>query len=351
MPELYQSVLHFFMDPTHTLIQHIGLQILQVLKFQLLANALVVLAMMIWAYQRVQHADMFRWRTLFSLASFAGFFVLFNYAMQHPQAFYAWLKTTLFYASDSLMELVQGSLKASSQALGLDTQQLNLEFLINQTFHTLVWILSEITHQQSHANPSMFLTGALILSQGVLLTLILALVLIVSIEIYLWLAFGALMLPLGFFVATRSMLWLYLKKCTALSLYQPIVFLVAFYNAHVVQTLISTIPMHADNAHAPIGSSVILVVSSLLVLFLVCRVPHFIHAFFRTQGVFKDIVSMVALSKGALLQNVGRVGRVGHTSLVESSNTETQESHHWSQKPSFKIQTLSEPSIDIRQTR
>ncbi len=335
------------MDPTHALIQHIGLQMLQVVKFQLLANALVVLAMMIWAYQRVQHADMFRWRTLFSLASFAGFFVLFNYAMQHPQAFYTWLKTTIFYASDSLMELVQESLKASGQTLGLDAQQLSLEFLINQTFHTLVWILSEITHQQTNANPSMLLMGALILSQGALLTLILVLVLIVSIEIYLWLAFGALMLPLGFFVATRSMLWLYLKKCTALSLYQPIVFLVAFYNAHVVQTLISTIPTHLDNAHAPIGSSVILVVSSLLVLFLVCRVPHFIHSLFHTQGTLQDMISMATLSKSALLQSVGCVE---HTSLVDSNNTETQESRHWSQKPSFKIQTLSEPSIDIRQT-
>lgn len=355
--QLYQSVLHFFMDPTNTLINSIGFQMLRVVKFQLVANALMTLALMVWAYQRIQYADMFRWQTLFGLACFGGFFVLFNYAMHHPQAFYGWLKIVIFYGSDALMELIQESLKASSQALGLESQHLDLRFLINQTFHTLVLTTAQITHQRMHtteALPTAVLVGVLILSQGVLLTLILALVLLVSLEIYLWLALGTLVLPLGFFACTRPMLWFYFKKCLALSFYQPIVVVVAFYNAHVVQTLIANVPKQGIelNSYAQIGLYLILIVSSFLELFLIRRMPDFIHALFHTQGTLKDMANMASLGKNAMLQSVYSTG-FGSSLTAQNFREDLSASSVQTlskQEPSFSIQTLSEPHIDIQRT-
>ncbi|WP_121022735.1 hypothetical protein [Helicobacter vulpis] len=330
--EFYQTLLHFFIDPTQMLLATMGDHLLESLKLPL--NALLTLALMGWAYQRVRLGDLFHVRTLFSLAGFALFFVLFNYAWRHPQDFYRILRSLVFYGSDVLMELVRSSLQHTGNA------HLDFAFLVNQTFHTLGLILQ--TMDTSRFDASSLLGVALLFSQGALLTLLLALALMVAIEIYLWLALGVLVLPLGFFASTRKILWLYVRKCVALSFYQPLIILLAFYNARVLETLIPTLStLQAYETH------LFVIISTLLEVFLVQRIPRFIHALCDTHGGVQDVMQLASVSKTSLLQSVGALYPTTAPYLHQSniSNTHTSSS---SQEMSLHIQTLSDskPHID-----
>ncbi|BEG56926.1 hypothetical protein NHP21005_06140 [Helicobacter sp. NHP21005] len=348
--QLYQSVLHFFLDPTHALLTQIGQEILQNAPFRLLCNLAMLIALMLWVVNRVRLADFFFLRTLFSLCAYALFFTLFNYATHNPTAFYTQLKELIFYAPNVLTQLVQQSLQASSTAFNTDPTHFNLEFLLNQSFHSLVLLA---TQAQGHLNN--FMAGfvcALVVAQGALLTYTLALTLIVSIELLLWLALAVFVLPLGLFAP--KLLWHYAKKCMALAFYQPLILLLAFYNAQILQHLIRTL-LPAPTAPTPplIGAYLTLIVSTLLVLFLLYRVPTFLNSLFATQGSVQDLQAMLSASKNAWLQHSQSVLNAPQSSSpsLEQHHTSTHSAQEPLKEPSFQVQTLSTPKVQIHQIK
>ncbi|WP_163564790.1 hypothetical protein [Helicobacter suis] len=346
--QLYQSVLHFFLDPTQTLLSNLGTQILELPQFSLFCNLCMVLALMLWAYQRMRALDFFKWKTLFDLASFALFFTLFNYAIHHPQDFYTELKHLIFYPANTLTELIHASLKASASTLNLEETHLDLEFLINQNFHTLVLLISQIKPINSETLISVMLILALVISQGILLIYILALTLMVSIELYLWLALAIFILPLGLF--GLRLLGLYFKKCLVLSFYQPLIILIAFYNAKILTTLITNIPPTPLQSPPPslIENYFILIASTLLTLFLTKRVPIFINGLFGTKGWLADLATISTASKNLVLHHTQSLltSFVSSDTTKHATHTVTQE--NLKQEPSFSIQTLSTAQIQIQ---
>lgn len=340
--QLYQSVLHFFLDPTHVLLEQIGLEVLHNAPFRLFCNLCMVVALMLWAYQRVRLADFFFLRTFISLSAFALFFTLFNYATHNPSAFYAQLQEVFFYAPNVLTQIVQKSLQASSAAFSTDPAHFNLEFLLNQSFHSLV-LLS--TQAQAHLETfrAVFVLG-LVLAQGGLLTYILALTLIISIELLLWLGLAVFILPLGLFAPL--LVWHYGKKCWALAFYQPLILLLAFYNAQILQTLISTI-LPAPTAPTPklAEAYLVLIVSTLLLLFLLRRVPAFLNGLFATQGGVQDLQTILKASKNAWEQHSASF----LSAYTAQSNTHSQQES--TQEPSFRVQTLRSPQVHIHNTK
>ncbi|BDQ28085.1 hypothetical protein HHE02_01430 [Helicobacter heilmannii] len=349
--QLYQSVLHFFLDPAHALFTQIGQGILQNAPFRLFCNLCMVLALMLWALNRVRLADFFFLRTLFSLCAFALFFILFNYATNHPTAFYTRLKEGIFYAPNILTKLVQQSLQASSHAFNTDPTHFNLEFLLNQTFHSLVLLA---TQTQRHFNNLMVgFVYALIVVQGALLTCILALTLIVSLELLLWLALAVFVLPLGLFAP--ALLWCYAKKCFSLAFYQPLILLLSFYNTQILQTLIKSLLPAPTQATPPlIEAYLILIVSTLLALFLLVQIPVFLRGLFATQGGAQDLKAMLNSSKSAWLNysqgvsNTPAPSLAPHHSHTHSSNSSPQESL---KEPSFQVQTFSSTKMQIHQIK
>lgn len=347
--QLYQSVLHFFLDPTHALLTQIGQEILQNAPFRLLCNLAMLIALMLWAVNRVRLADFFFLRTLFSLCAYALFFTLFNYATHNPTAFYTQLKEIVFYAPNVLMQVVQQSLQASSTAFSTDPAHFNLEFLLNQSFHSLVLLA---TQAQGHLNNFMAVfVCALVVAQGALLTYILALTLIVSIELLLWLALAVFVLPLGLFAP--KLLWHYAKKCMALAFYQPLILLLAFYNAQILQHLIKSL-LPAPTAPTPpmIGAYLILIVSTLLVLFLLRRVPALLNSLFATQGGAQDLQAMLNASKNAWLQHSQNMFSIPlNTQSLEQHHTSTCSAQDSLKEPSFQVQTLSAPKVQIHNVK
>ncbi|WP_050780230.1 hypothetical protein [Helicobacter suis] len=343
--QLYQSVLHFFLDPTQTLLSNLGTQILELPQFSLFCNLCMVLALMLWAYQRIRTLDFFKWKTLFSLASFALFFTLFNYAIHHPQDFYTELKHLIFYPANTLTELIHASLKASASAFNLEETHLDLEFLINQNFHTLVLLISQIKPINSETLISVMLILALVISQGILLIYILALTVMVSIELYLWLALAIFILPLGLF--GLRLLGLYFKKCLVLSFYQPLIILIAFYNAKILITLITNIPPTPLQSPPPlIENYFILIASTLLTLFLTKRIPIFINGLFGTKCWLADLATISTASKNLVLQHTQSFFNPSTSVTKHTTHTVTQE--NLKQEPSFSIQTLSTAQIQIQ---
>ncbi len=307
----------------------------------------MALALMLWAYQRMRALDFFKWKTLFDLASFTLFFTLFNYAIHHPQDFYTELKHLIFYPANTLTELIHASLKASASTLNLEETHLDLEFLINQNFHTLVLLIGQIKPINSETLISVMLILALVISQGVLLICILALTLIVSIELYLWLALAIFILPLGLF--GLRLLGLYFKKCLVLSFYQPLIILIAFYNAKILITLITNIPPTPLQSPAPslIENYLILIASTLLTLFLTKRVPIFINGLFGTKGWLADLATIATASKSLVCQYTSSLTSfVSSDTTKHATHTVTQE--NLKQEPSFSIQTLSTAQIQIQ---
>ncbi|BCZ18269.1 hypothetical protein NHP190003_15510 [Helicobacter sp. NHP19-003] len=345
--QFYQSILHFFLDPTHVLLEQISLEILQNAPFRLLCNLAMVVALMLWALNRVRFADFFFSKTWFSLCAFALFFTLFNYATHNPTAFYTRLKEIFFYAPNVLTQVVQQGLQASSHAFNTDSTHFNLEFLLNQDFHSLVLLSTQSPSLESFM--AVFSLG-LVLAQGALLTCILALTLIVSIELLLWLSLAVFVLPLGLFAP--KLLWHYAKKCFNLAFYQPLILLLAFYNTQILQSLIKSL-IPAQPTPSIIGAYLILIVSTLLILFLLYRVPAFLNGLFATQGGVQDLKGMLSGGKNAWLQHSQSVSSTApqSTQSLEHTHSQSVSPNQALVQPSFQVQTLSTPKVQIHQIK
>ncbi|WRD26319.1 type IV secretion system protein [Helicobacter pylori] len=316
-----------FSDPTKKIFYSIATQTAEVLKAQMIINAVLVILFMVWAYRRVKEGDIFQFKTAMGVVVFIVFIGVLNWAMDNPTTYMNMLKDTIFYPSNKLTEIITNSM-SSLQIVG--NNNLTLGSLIDKSYYSIIQLYREVFSDLGWKTfftmfPMLIIFLLLVLAQILLIGLILIIVLITLVETLTWLSLGFAVLPLALFPQTKGMLFSYLKKLISLTFYQPCIMVVAFLNFSMIESITLKIPTKAEiingfynkehiidqmiengssqainnfqNAMGAytsvLGFFIILILGSVVCFFLIKRVPDFINNIFGTSGGVGAVTEMM----------------------------------------------------------
>ncbi len=324
---IYETILSLFSDPTKKIFYSIATQTAEVLKAQMIINAVLVILFMVWAYRRVKEGDIFQFKTAMGVVVFIVFIGVLNWAMDNPTTYMNMLKDTIFYPSNKLTEIITNSM-SSLQIVG--NNNLTLGSLIDKSYYSIIQLYREVFSDLGWKTfftmfPMLIIFLLLVLAQILLIGLILIIVLITLVETLTWLSLGFAVLPLALFPQTKGMLFSYLKKLISLTFYQPCIMVVAFLNFSMIESITLKIPTKAEiingfynkghiidqmiengssqainnfqNAMGAytsvLGFFIILILDSVVCFFLIKRVPDFINNIFGTSGGVGAVTEMM----------------------------------------------------------
>ncbi|WP_187931576.1 type IV secretion system protein [Helicobacter pylori] len=316
---IYETILSLFSDPTKKIFYNIATQTAEVLKAQMIINAVLVILFMIWAYKRVKEGDIFQFKTAMGVVVFIVFMGVLNWAMDNPTTYMNMLKDTIFYPSNKLTEIITNSMTSLQTLTGKN--DLTLGSLIDKSYYSITQLYREVFSDLDWKTfftmfPMLIIFLLLVLAQILLIGLILIIVLITLVETLTWLSLGFAVLPLALFPQTKGMLFSYLKKLISLTFYQPCMTLVAFFNLQALQLITIRIPSQDEirqgffgDAHKMIdkdpsnlasagftdiiGYFFVLILISVICFYLVKRVPDFINNIFGTSGGVGAVTEMM----------------------------------------------------------
>ncbi|MGT0084454.1 type IV secretion system protein [Helicobacter pylori] len=323
---IYETILSLFSDPTKKIFYSIATQTAEVLKAQMIINAVLVILFMIWAYRRVKEGDIFQFKTAMGVVVFIVFMGVLNWAMDNPTTYMNMLKDTIFYPSNKLTEIITNSMSS----LRIGNNNLTLGSLIDKSYYSIIQLYREVFSDLGWKTfftmfPMLIIFLLLVLAQILLIGLILIIVLITLVETLTWLSLGFAVLPLALFPQTKGMLFSYLKKLISLTFYQPCIMVVAFLNFSMIESITLKIPTKAEiingfynkghiidqmiengssqainnfqNAMGAytsvLGFFIILILGSVICFFLIKRVPDFINNIFGTSGGVGAVTEMM----------------------------------------------------------
>ncbi|MDU9727339.1 type IV secretion system protein [Helicobacter pylori] len=323
---IYETILSLFSDPTKKIFYSIATQTAEVLKAQMIINAVLVILFMVWAYRRVKEGDMFEFKTAMGVVVFIAFVGVLNWAMDNPTTYMNMLKDTIFYPSNKLTEIITNSMSS----LQIGNNNLTLGSLIDKSYYSIIQLYREVFSDLGWKTfftmfPMLIIFLLLVLAQILLIGLILIIVLITLVETLTWLSLGFAVLPLALFPQTKGMLFSYLKKLISLTFYQPCIMVVAFLNFSMIESITLKIPTKAEiingfynkghivdqmiengssqainnfqNAMGAytsvLGFFIILILGSVVCFFLIKRVPDFINNIFGTSGGVGAVTEMM----------------------------------------------------------
>ncbi len=323
---IYETILSLFSDPTKKIFYSIATQTAEVLKAQMIINAVLVILFMIWAYRRVKEGDIFQFKTAMGVVVFIVFMGVLNWAMDNPTTYMNMLKDTIFYPSNKLTDIITNSMSS----LQIGNNNLTLGSLIDKSYYSIIQLYREAFSDLGWKTfftmfPMLIIFLLLVLAQILLIGLILIIVLITLVETLTWLSLGFAVLPLALFPQTKGMLFSYLKKLISLTFYQPCIMVVAFLNFSMIESITLKIPTKAEiidgfynkghiidqmiengssqainnfqNAMGAytsvLGFFIILILGSVICFFLIKRVPDFINNIFGTSGGVGAVTEMM----------------------------------------------------------
>ncbi|WP_441742160.1 type IV secretion system protein [Helicobacter pylori] len=323
---IYKTILSLFSDPTKKIFYSIATQTAEVLKAQMIINAVLVILFMVWAYRRVKEGDIFQFKTAMGVVVFIVFMGVLNWAMDNPTIYMNMLKDTIFYPSNKLTEIITNSMSS----LRIGNNDLTLGSLIDKSYYSIMQLYREVFSDLGWKTfftmfPMLIIFLLLVLAQILLIGLILIIVLITLVETLTWLSLGFAVLPLALFPQTKGMLFSYLKKLISLTFYQPCIMVVAFLNFSMIESITLKIPTKAeiingfynkghiidqmienDSSQAinnfqnamgsytsVLGFFIILILGSVVCFFLIKRVPDFINNIFGTSGGVGAVTEMM----------------------------------------------------------
>ncbi|MDU9804326.1 type IV secretion system protein [Helicobacter pylori] len=323
---IYETILSLFSDPTKKIFYSIATQTAEVLKAQMIINAVLAILFMVWAYRRVKEGDIFQFKTAMGVVVFIAFVGVLNWAMDNPTTYMNMLKDTIFYPSNKLTEIITNSMSS----LQIGNNNLTLGSLIDKSYYSIIQLYREVFSDLGWKTfftmfPMLIIFLLLVLAQILLIGLILIIVLITLVETLTWLSLGFAVLPLALFPQTKGMLFSYLKKLISLTFYQPCIMVVAFLNFSMIESITLKIPTKAEiingfynkghiidqmiengssqainnfqNAMGAytsvLGFFIILILGSVVCFFLIKRVPDFINNIFGTSGGVGAVTEMM----------------------------------------------------------
>lgn len=331
MDNIYTQLLAIFIDPAKMMIENLATNAVNFFHIQAIFNGLIGILVMMWAYKHLKDGDLFEFKTAMKLMVFVAYCGFMNWAIKDTLTFIEYLQSVVFYPANWTMDLISQSISHIMLTPRTGTEPSSISFLIQTSYNALFLLYKSIFNDLSFTNffkylPQLFLFGFVIIAEVAFMALVMLIVLIVNIETYVWLAFGILFLPLILFPQTRAISFTYLKKLISLTLYQPALFLFAFFNFNLVFAIVKKIPTQAEIEQGFFGKAqdmlnstldgaggyitimgyfTTIIIGALICFFLVRRAPDFINNLFGTSGGIggsaEMIQKMTILTAGATL--------------------------------------------------
>ncbi|WP_441729834.1 P-type conjugative transfer protein TrbL [Helicobacter pylori] len=333
---IYETILSLFSDPTKKIFYSIATQTAEVLKAQMIINAVLVILFMIWAYRRVKEGDIFQFKTAMGVVVFIAFVGFINWGIKNPNDFNTYFINTIFYPSEKLAILIVQSLndglEIPTNANLSPSEIFSIGNLASSAYAMIVNLWDNAFNGVTMFNwltmiPKLIMFFLVVLGELLFLGLLLIIVLLVTAEIFLWSALGLIVLPLGLISQTKGMLFSYLKKLISLTFYKPCMMLVAFLNYGIIYKVNALIPTKTEIAQGFYGSAdkmakeghiidafgnvlkgdwnsyiahssivgflTIIALGSAVCFFLIKRVPDFINNIFGTSGGVGAVTEMM----------------------------------------------------------
>ncbi len=333
---IYETILSLFSDPTKKIFYSIATQTAEVLKAQMIINAVLVILFMVWAYRRVKEGDIFQFKTAMGVVVFIAFVGFINWGIKNPNDFNTYFINTIFYPSEKLAILIAQSLndglEIPTNANLSPSEIFSIGNLASSAYTMIVNLWDNAFSGVTMFNwltmiPKLIMFFLVVLGELLFLGLLLIIVLLVTAEIFLWSALGLIVLPLGLIPQTKGMLFSYLKKLISLTFYKPCMMLVAFLNYGIIYKVNALIPTKTEIAQGFYGSAdkmakeghiidafgnvlkgdwnsyiahssivgflTIVVLGSVVCFFLIKRVPDFINNIFGTSGGVGAVTEMM----------------------------------------------------------
>ncbi len=333
---IYETILSLFSDPTKKIFYSIATQTAEVLKAQMIINAVLVILFMVWAYRRVKEGDIFQFKTAMGVVVFIAFVGFINWGIKNPNDFNIYFINTIFYPSEKLAILIAQSLndglEIPTNANLSPSEIFSIGNLASSAYAMIVNLWDNAFSGVTMFNwltmiPKLIMFFLVVLGELLFLGLLLIIVLLVTAEIFLWSALGLIVLPLGLIPQTKGMLFSYLKKLISLTFYKPCMMLVAFLNYGIIYKVNAFIPTKTEIAQGFYGSAdkmakeghiidafgnvlkgdwnsyiahssivgflTIIVLGSVVCFFLIKRVPDFINNIFGTSGGVGAVTEMM----------------------------------------------------------
>ncbi|MCE3040027.1 hypothetical protein [Helicobacter anatolicus] len=295
-------------------------------------NGVLIILIFAWAISTLKKEEFFNQQSVIKIIMFIIYLGFFNWAISNPKVFLETLQSVIFLPSDIILQKVTEVMEVSFATLGFESNGAGgIIILINNVLNTLMLMGNAIISNMSFSYFfgigffHILLFVVLAVLQILFVITIMQIIIKVSIEVIFWLGFSIILLPLGFFKATRGMIIVFLKKIISLTLFKPCVFVLAYFNFNIVHLIISKLP-NSDQIKSGIFENlktaietnftntanggtllfyfVLLIISSYIIFDLCKSVPDMINSIFNTQGGIADITEMGKQSASAISQGI-----------------------------------------------
>lgn len=300
------------------MIENIATNAINFFHIQTIFNSFIAILIIMWAYKRLKEGDFLQLKTFMSLLIFIVYVGFINWTIKEPSTFIEYFHAVIFYPANWLMDLISNSISHIMLIPKSGTETSSISFLIQSAYNAIYLIYNRIFDDLSIITfykllPQLFLFALVIIAEIAFMALVLLIVAIVTIETYIWLAFGVLFPPLVLFPQTRSIAFTYIKKIISLTLYQPALFLFAFFNFAMIFAVVKKIPSKEEMNQGFFGKTTnvlnstldgagyvtimgyftMIIIGAFVCFYLVKRTPDFINNLFGTSGGIGGTAEMI----------------------------------------------------------
>ncbi|PAF42183.1 type IV secretion system protein [Helicobacter sp. 11S03491-1] len=277
MNDIYANLMGSFTNVLGNFGNSLAQSISETLKLQFIFPAMISVLIWIWAIKKIKDRDMFEIKAIVNLCIFLAYIAFSGWALNDPTKFMEYFNNFIKLPSEVLSDGITkaiaktGTLTQIEEKTGIDT-------IITQNFQLISSISKTIWKDFSifKIGGTIFqiLLGTIaILIQLIYLCILCIIIIMTTIQYYVWSSMAIFFIGLMLFPQTRGILGAYLKLLISLTLYQPALLLMASLNTGAMNALIKITPTTVEIKNNSIFNINVLDTYEIIgIFFLMCVV-------------------------------------------------------------------------------
>ncbi|WP_034354005.1 type IV secretion system protein [Helicobacter jaachi] len=305
----YSIVMSRFQQILNTFINDVATQLFQLMKVRQITNFIGVFGISLWVVKKVQEGDFITWKNLTSMICFLTFLYIMNRIIQNPMDFKQAFDSFIDYPSSIIMDLLAKGTAGISSVAGTTMQSGtdSIDKVVEGTYIAAKDIMSSAISSTkigwTGSNLGIFfVVAAVSIVLFVVCMIFICIVILVIIVTYIQIVFLQSLFPIMliclYLPQTRGMAFKWLSMIFALTMYKPLLMLVALFNISIMNALKNEILALTSNnsdawsnilgdvaQNADIMSKVVTGILGVLIsTYLVKQVPNIIQQIMGAGG-------------------------------------------------------------------
>lgn len=317
MNNVFASLMGSFTNVLDSFATQLSTSLSQTLKLQFVFPGIVSILIIIWAIKKFKEGNALEIKTIISVCLFLAYVAFSAWALNKPKDFMGYFNDYMKLPSEILSDGITKGIQATGKLTeiqgdsGIDSL-VNAEFNIIDYMSKIVWANFSIWKIDSTIIQVILGTIAMLI-QLIYIVLICIIIVMTTIQYYMWSALAIFFVGLMFLPQTKGMVVAYVKLLISLTLYKPLVLAMSAINLASVNALIKSLPTTlemnekiytltidgAKNTINIIGIFALICVVGILFITLTSQIPKIIDSILGTQSDISGVgnVSNMA-SKG-----------------------------------------------------